>query len=105
MARKDLENEERLYKKTLKRLGLEDKRGTRSRTKRKIYAAPERTFLYSREEIDSLDTGFVKGQSLEDQRYRQQVSSQYEIGQAFNKGGYQVLSKKETSDESTGKRR
>lgn len=34
-----------------------------------------------------------------------QVSSKYVIGQAYNKGGFQVLSKSEASDPSTGKRR
>lgn len=33
------------------------------------------------------------------------VSSKYVIGQAYNKGGFQVLSEAEASDPSTGKRR
>ena len=33
------------------------------------------------------------------------VSGDYIVGQAYNKGNYQVLSKNEAADESTGKRR
>lgn len=33
------------------------------------------------------------------------VSSKYVIGQAYNKGGFQVLSEAEASDPTTGKRR
>ena len=37
--------------------------------------------------------------------YKKEISSQYIIGQAYNKGGLVVLSEKEASDASTGKRR
>ena len=37
--------------------------------------------------------------------YKQKVSQNYIIGQAYNKGGYQVLSKVEADDPNTGKRR
>ena len=37
--------------------------------------------------------------------YKHIVSSNYVIGQAYNKSGLQVLTKKETQDSSTGKRR
>ena len=37
--------------------------------------------------------------------YKKEISSQYVIGQAYNKSGLQVLTKKETQDPSTGKRR
>ena len=37
--------------------------------------------------------------------YKHKVSSKYVIGQAYNKSGLQVLTKKETQDSSTGKRR
>ena len=37
--------------------------------------------------------------------YKHKVSSNYVIGQAYNKSGLQVLTKKETQDSSTGKRR
>ena len=33
------------------------------------------------------------------------ISSDYIVGQAYNKGNYQVLSKQDAADESTGKRR
>lgn len=91
--------EEKLLKKTLARVGYE---GTRKK-ERKILKT-DRT-VTSRENYASLDTGYQKGISLEDQRYKQQVSEQFEIGQAYNKGNFQVLSRKETKEESTGKRR
>ena len=37
--------------------------------------------------------------------YKKEISSQYVIGQAYNKSGLQVLTKKETEDPETGKRR
>ena len=37
--------------------------------------------------------------------YKKEISSQYLIGQAYNKSGLQVLTKKETQDPATGKRR
>ena len=46
------------------------------------------------------DTSFKKIEG-----YKQQVSQNYIIGQAYNKGGYQVLSKVEADDPNTGKRR
>jgi hypothetical protein len=40
-----------------------------------------------------------------DDDYKREISSQYVIGQAYNKSGLQVLTKKETQDPETGKRR
>ena len=40
-----------------------------------------------------------------DDDYKKEISSQYEIGQAYNKSGLQVLTKRETLDPATGKRR
>ena len=40
-----------------------------------------------------------------DESYKLDISSQYVIGQAYNKGGFQVLSKVEQKDPATGKRR
>jgi len=37
--------------------------------------------------------------------YKREISSQYVIGQAYNKGNLVVLSKLEQKDPSTGKRR
>ena len=50
-------------------------------------------------------TGDYSPQKVENRTYISQTSAKYEIGQAYNKGGFQVLSKKETKEESTGKRR
>jgi hypothetical protein len=43
--------------------------------------------------------------SKKDDSYKREVSSQYVIGQAYNKGGLVVLTKSETEDSATGKRR
>ena len=43
--------------------------------------------------------------SFQEQQDRYEVSSQYSIGPAYNKGGYQVLSKADQKDPATGKRR
>ena len=40
-----------------------------------------------------------------DDDYKREISSQYVIGQAYNKGNLVVLSKEDAKDESTGKRR
>ena len=40
-----------------------------------------------------------------DESYKLDVSDRYVVGQAYNKGGLQVLSKKEQDDPATGKRR
>ena len=40
-----------------------------------------------------------------DDDYKKEISSQYVIGQAYNKSGLQVLTKRETLDPATGKRR
>ena len=40
-----------------------------------------------------------------DDDYKKEISSQYVIGQAYNKSGLQVLTKRETQDPATGKRR
>ena len=37
--------------------------------------------------------------------YKREISSKYIIGQAYNKSGLQVLTKRETEDPETGKRR
>jgi len=43
--------------------------------------------------------------ALKDTSYKLEVSKQYVVGQAYNKGNYQVLSKAEQADGATGKRR
>ena len=43
--------------------------------------------------------------SFEEQRDRLEVSKQFSIGPAYNKGPYQVLSREDSKDPSTGKRR
>ena len=50
-------------------------------------------------------TGGGYKRSFQEQQDRYEVSSQYSIGPAYNKGGYQVLSKADQKDPATGKRR
>ena len=52
---------------------------------------------------NKVGNGFKR--SYEEQQDRYAVSSQYSIGPAYNKGGYQVLSKEDQKDPATGKRR
>ena len=40
-----------------------------------------------------------------DESYKLGISDRYVVGQAYNKGGLQVLSKREQNDPATGKRR
>ena len=54
---------------------------------------------------DKVDTSRWTPCTKEDKSYKLDISSQYVIGQAYNKGGLQVLSKTEQSDPTTGKRR
>ena len=41
----------------------------------------------------------------QDESYKLGISDRYVVGQAYNKGGLQVLSKREQDDPATGKRR
>ena len=55
--------------------------------------------------LHQTDTSSWTPCTKEDKSYKLDISSQYVIGQAYNKGGLQVLSKTEQSDPTTGKRR
>ena len=57
------------------------------------------------ESTNEVDTSTWIPCTKEDKSYKLDISNQYVIGQAYNKGGLQVLSKTEQSDPSTGKRR
>lgn len=65
---------------------------------------PRSGYVRDTQEIRSLDAGGFGGVKVDDS-YKLEVSRQYVVGQAFNKGGYQVLSKNEANDPATGKRR
>ena len=56
-------------------------------------------------QTDKVDTSRWTPCTKEDKSYKLDISNQYVIGQAYNKGGLQVLSKTEQSDPTTGKRR
>jgi hypothetical protein len=47
----------------------------------------------------------IKSNKMVDTETKLLYSSRYVVGQAYNKGGIQVLSRNETKDPSTGKRR
>ena len=55
--------------------------------------------------LHQIDTSSWTPCTKEDNSYKLDISNQYVIGQAYNKGGLQVLSKTEQSDPTTGKRR
>lgn len=84
--------------KILKRTGFR-------KSKRNIIRHRPEEMVYSREVYKSVETSGYVGKKLEDSKYIQEVSSKYVIGQAYNKSGFQVLTKKENKDSSTGKRR
>ena len=65
---------------------------------------PSHKYLRDTQKIASLDAGGFGGVKIDDS-YKQEVSRQDVVGQAYNKGGYQVLSKSEANDPATGKRR
>ena len=48
---------------------------------------------------------FVGNATKPNTEWKKEISSQYVIGQAYNKGGLTVLSKREANDPATGKRR
>lgn len=97
---------QRAYAKALKRAGYNaDEAKERRKTLRTKKSSLElETPVYSRELYPSLTTPGVVGDKVEDVKYKAQVSSQYVLGQAYNKGNFQVLGRKETKDDATGKR-
>ena len=57
------------------------------------------------ESTNEVDTSTWSHCTKKDESYKLDVSDRYVVGQAYNKGGLQVLSKKEQNDPATGKRR
>ena len=96
---------EKEHAKFLKRMGVGKSNGGRSSVGRASGLQPEgRRFDPARLHQKS-DTSGWGPCTKEDESYKLDISNQYVIGQAYNKGGLQVLSKTEQSDPSTGKRR
>jgi hypothetical protein len=89
------------YNKTLKRVGYTPSK--KSRKSRKLYT-PEKQFITENISYPSLSTSFVATPKSNDS-FKQNISANYVIGQSYNKGNFQVLSKKEQIDPTTAKRR
>tara|TARA_R110001632_G_scaffold209270_1_gene333797 strand:- start:46 stop:435 length:390 start_codon:yes stop_codon:yes gene_type:complete len=98
---------EQEHAKYLKRMGVGKSNGGRSSVGRASGLQPEgRRFDPARlHQTDKVDTSRWTPCTKEDKSYKLDISNQYVIGQAYNKGGLQVLSKTEQSDPTTGKRR
>ena len=98
---------EREHEKFLKKMGVGKSKGGRSSVGRASGLQPEgRRFDPARlHQTDKVDTSRWTPCTKEDKSYKLDISNQYVIGQAYNKGGLQVLSKTEQSDPTTGKRR
>ena len=98
---------EQEHAKYLKHMGVGKSNGGRSSVGRASGLQPEgRRFDSARlHQTDKVDTSRWTPCTKEDKSYKVDISNQYVIGQAYNKGGLQVLSKTEQSDPTTGKRR
>ena len=57
------------------------------------------------ESTNEVDTSTWSPCTKKNESYKLDVSDRYVVGQAYNKGGLQVLSKREQNDPATGKRR
>ena len=80
-------------------------RGIVKKSKKVDTWKPKPVFRRTVEYAPSHGVGGVADTSKKTEDYKQKVSQNYIIGQAYNKGGYQVLSKVEADDPNTGKRR
>ena len=96
---------EKEHAKFLKRMGVGKSDGGRSSVGRASGLQPEGRRFDPARLHQKPDTSGWGPCTKEDESYKLDISNQYVIGQAYNKGGLQVLSKTEQSDPSTGKRR
>lgn len=96
---------EKEHAKFLKRMGVGKSNGGRSSVGRASGLQPEGRRFDPARLHQKPDTSGWGPCTKEDESYKLDISNQYVIGQAYNKGGLQVLSKTEQSDPSTGKRR
>ena len=96
---------EQEHAKYLKRMGVGKSNGGRSSVGRASGLQPEGRRFDPARLHQKPDTSGWGPCTKEDESYKLDISNQYVIGQAYNKGGLQVLSKTEQSDPSTGKRR
>ena len=96
---------EKEHAKFLKRMGVGKSNGGRSSVGRASGLQPEGRRFDPARLHQKPDTSGWGPCTKEDESYKLDISNQYVIGQAYNKGGLQVLSKTEQGDPSTGKRR
>ena len=96
---------EQEHAKYLKRMGVGKSNGGRSSVGRASGLQPEGRRFDSARLHQKPDVSRWTPCTKEDKSYKLDISSKYVIGQAYNKSGLQVLTKKETQDSSTGKRR
>ena len=94
---------EAAHKKRLIALGIDPDKKPSKKKEFTPYIPPEDNRRETKY-IPSLGNG-IGNAPKSDTTYKEKVSSQYVIGQAYNKGGIQVLSKAEVADPMTGKRR
>ena len=91
---------EREYQKFLKRMGVDSRRLVG------LKQQPSKPKVTESSSVKNPDSPmYFHPCTKKDESYKKEVSSKYVIGQAYNKGGLQVLSKTEQRDPATGKRR
>ena len=89
---------EKEHEKFLKRMGVGKSKGGRSSVGRASGLQPEGRRFDPARLHQKPDTSGWGPCTKEDESYKLDISSKYVIGQAYNKGGLQVLSRTEQSD-------
>ena len=96
---------EKEHAKFLKKMGVGKSKGGRSSVGRASGLQPEGRRFDSARLHQKPDTSGWGPCTKQDESYKLGISDRYVVGQAYNKGGLQVLSKREQNDPATGKRR
>ena len=96
---------EKEHEKFLKKMGVGKSKGGRSSVGRASGLQPEGRRFDSARLHQKPDTSSWGPCTKQDESYKLGISDRYVVGQAYNKGGLQVLSKREQNDPATGKRR
>ena len=96
---------EKEHEKFLKKMGVGKSKGGRSSVGRASGLQPEGQEFDSPRLHQKPDTSGWEPCTKQDESYKLGISDRYVVGQAYNKGGLQVLSKREQNDPATGKRR
>ena len=96
---------EQEHAKYLKHMGVGKSNGGRSSVGRASGLQPEGRRFDPARLHQKPDTSSWGPCTKQDESYKLGISDRYVVGQAYNKGGLQVLSKREQNDPATGKRR